>query len=158
MEIKEERERFSIELPTASWYGPRSTGHLFKRREFGFPKTWDIQVFEPAGLKGVRVLSEDEIRKSLREPVGVEPLRKLAGERKSAAIIVDDLTRPTPAFAVLPAILEELEAGGLGEEDIRIVIGMGLHRPLKRFEQRRKVGGRLRPGFRWRTTTRSLGR
>ena len=147
MEIKKEWDRFTLVLPTASWYGPRSAGHLFKRRKFWFPKAWDIQLFEPPGLSGMRVLNGDEVRKRLREPVGTEPLRKLAETRRSAAIIVDDLTRPTPAFAVLPAILEELQAGGMREEDIRIVIGMGEHRPLKRFEQRRKVGREVADRF-----------
>ena len=147
MEIKEERERFNVVLPTASWYGPRSSGHLFKRRKFCFPKTWDVRIFEPTGLEGMQILSEDEVRKSLQTPIDAEPLRKLAETRKSAAIIVDDLTRPTPTFAVLPAILEELKAGGLGEEDIRIVIGLGLHRPLKQFEKRRKVGREVADRF-----------
>lgn len=141
MEIRKNTEGdWAVGVPTDSWYGDRRRGYLFARRELTFPRAWEVTVFEPAGVGAMRPLSEDEVRQALQQPIGTEPLRKLAEGAKSAAIIVDDLTRPTPAFVVVPAILEELTAGGLGAADTRIIIGLGTHRPLTRAEQRRKLG------------------
>ena len=89
------------------------------------------------------MLSEDEIRRQLGQPIDSTPLRQLAQTRRDAAIIVDDLSRPTPAFAVLPAVLDELNAAGLSDDRITIVIGVGTHRPITRAEQRRKLGRRV---------------
>ena len=100
----------------------------------------DIEVFEPDGVDDLLPIDDDQIQLAIRNPIGSEPLRKIAESRKNAVIIVDDLSRPTPAFAVMPHILEELKTGGIGEGDIRIIIGVGTHRPIKRFEQRRKLG------------------
>ena len=75
-------------------------------------------------------MSAEQILRGLRDPIGAESLTEMASGRRDAVIIVDDLSRPTPAFAVLPHILDELAAGGLREEDIRIIIGLGTHRPL----------------------------
>jgi len=140
MEIKKERNHFAVTLPTESWYGGDGANHLFNRRKFWFPKSWDIEVFAPDGIEDMRPLNERQIRQGIQNPIASEPLRRIAENKRDAAIIVDDLTRPTPAFAVMPAILEELKAGGIKEENIKIVIGLGTHRPLKKFEQRRKLG------------------
>ena len=130
----------SIALPTDSWYGRRRFGYLFDVREFAFPPGWQLELFEPDGVRGATPLSGTEIGRALRDPIGSESLRKLAEGRRDAIVIVDDLSRPTPAFAVVPHLLDELNAGGLRDEDITIIIGLGTHRPLSRFEQRRKLG------------------
>ena len=140
MKIKKERGRYVAMLPTASWYGGKKPDHLFKRQKLWFPESWDIELFEPDGVEKMQPMDEDQIRHKIQNPIASDPLRKLAENRKTAAIIVDDLSRPTPAFAVMPSILEELKAGGIREENIKIIIGVGTHRPLKKFEQRRKLG------------------
>ena len=127
-------------LPTDSWYGAKRFAYRYNLQTFRFPKSWDITVFEPDRKDDLRAMDEEQIRQSVRNPIGSEPLRKIAEQRKNAVIIVDDLSRPTPAFAVMPYILEELTSGGIREENIRIIIGLGTHRPLHKFEQRRKLG------------------
>ena len=140
MEVKKQQDHNVVALPVDSWYGAKQLDYLFRWKEFRFPKSWDIEVFEPEGLAEVQPLGREQIRQQLQHPIASDPLRKLAESRRSAAIIVDDLTRPTPAFAVVPAILEELGAGGIREESIKIIIGLGTHRPPKKFEQQRKLG------------------
>jgi nickel-dependent lactate racemase len=88
----------------------------------------------------MRPLGREEIRAGVRQAIGGEPLRKLAEGRKDAVIIVDDLSRPTPAFAVIPFILDELKAGGIRDENTKIITSLGLHRPITVAEQRRKLG------------------
>ncbi len=140
MELRKAQNGFAIRLPTESWYGGRRFNHLYNLRDFSFPRSWNIEVFEPDGVEGMRPLGDDEIRKGVQQAIGTEPLRKLAEGRKDAVIIVDDLSRPTPAFAVVSFILDELRAGGIGEDKTTIIIGLGTHRPITKAEQRRKLG------------------
>ena len=57
-----------------------------------------------------------------------------------AAIAVDDLTRPTQAYRFLPFILEELHQGGIRDENIKIIMAIGCHRPLMKADQEKKLG------------------
>jgi nickel-dependent lactate racemase len=54
--------------------------------------------------------------------------------------VVDDLSRPTPAWRLLPLILEELAAGGLAPERVRIIMGVAGHRPMMREDCIKKLG------------------
>ena len=60
--------------------------------------------------------------------------------KKSAAIVVDDLSRPTPAAQVIPTLLRELRAAGVPKSEIRFVVGGGSHRPLTDEEVAKKIG------------------
>ena len=140
MDIQTTRDGFSIQLPMDSWYGGPRRNQLYGLRELRFPKSWEIAALEPDGLADARTLSNEEVRDGVRNALGTEDLRKLAEGRRHAAIIVDDMSRPTPAYAVVPIILEELEAAGIGPDATRIVIALGTHRPITKAEQRRKLG------------------
>jgi nickel-dependent lactate racemase len=131
---------FAVKLPTESWYGGRRYDYLYNLRDYEFPSSWNIEVFEPDGVEAMRPLADEEVRKQLGNAIGTESLRKMAEGRKNAVIIVDDLSRPTPAYAVVPAILDELKAGGVSGEKVKIIIGLGTHRPISIAEQRRKLG------------------
>lgn len=56
------------------------------------------------------------------------------------ALLVDDMTRPTPVALILPVVLEELAAHGVRDEQITIVVALGSHRPMTVPEIRRKIG------------------
>ena len=140
MEVRSNRTGLSVELPMENNYGSRRFEQQYNLRTLTFPRSWQVEPFEPDNVGEMRPLSGDEVREGLRRGIGSEPLRKLAEGRKDAAIIVDDLSRPTPAYAVMPHILEELRAGGLDEGKVRIVIGLGTHRPISKAERQRKLG------------------
>lgn len=85
--------------------------------------------------------SEDEqniILEALRNPIASKPLCELAKGKRSAAIVVSDVTRPCPSYKFLPFVVAELEAAGI--PDIRIVFGLGIHRGQTEEERRRLVG------------------
>jgi len=70
-------------------------------------------------------------------------LRELAKGKRDAAIIVDDIARPTPADRVLPFVIGELERGGIEKSHIKIIIGCGCHRPLTLLDMRKKLGEKI---------------
>ncbi|OGO37665.1 MAG: hypothetical protein A2W35_08440 [Chloroflexi bacterium RBG_16_57_11] len=74
------------------------------------------------------------IRAALENPIGSPRLCDLAHKGQRIAIVTSDLTRPCPSDRLLPHVLQELVAAGIPDEDIFIVIGLGLHRPMTEEE------------------------
>ena len=85
-------------------------------------------------------LSDAQIERAFAEPIGTPRISELAKGKKSAAIIVDDLSRPTPAATVIPMLLRELAAAGVPKSEIRFVVGGGSHRPLTDEDVAKKIG------------------
>ncbi len=95
---------------------------------------WTISPNNPAG-KG-----EDAIKKALDKPIGSESLEELASKAKKAVILVDDNTRPTPQSDILPIVLDRLNKAGLGDENIKLIIGLGTHRKMREEEIDERFG------------------
>ncbi|MGI6777845.1 MAG: nickel-dependent lactate racemase [Acetivibrionales bacterium] len=83
---------------------------------------------------------ESELLKSLRNPVGSLPLYEVAKGRKNAVVVIPDITRPMPTSTLLPIILDELNAGGLEDCNIKAIIALGTHRPMTQAEIQNMVG------------------
>jgi nickel-dependent lactate racemase len=56
-------------------------------------------------------------------------LREIATGKKSACIVINDVTRPVPNKLLLPPILDELLAAGVPKSNIIILNATGTHRP-----------------------------
>ena len=119
-----------ILVPWAAWYGKAP----FKME---FPDRWEVAVHH---MRGGPDIGDAGIRRALQEAIGAPPLREFARGRSSAAILVDDLSRPTPAFRLLPYILEELAAAGIGADAVKIICALAAHRPMIRDDLVKKVG------------------
>ena len=68
------------------------------------------------------------IRTALAEPVGTPRLRDIVRKGEKTVIVTSDITRPCPSWKILPALIEELEAGGVERKDITVLFGRGSHR------------------------------
>ena len=104
---------------------------------FDLPADWEVHR---ASINNRPPLTADQIRTALRETVGTPALRELARGRRTAVLIVDDLTRPTPTADFIPYVLEEIQAGGIPPDGTVILGGFATHRPMTRPEYVRKVG------------------
>jgi len=80
------------------------------------------------------------IKKALENPIKSKRLSEIVNPDSKVAIIVSDVTRPTPTEKILPPLLEELYLGGAKDENITIVFALGLHRNQTEEESRRLVG------------------
>lgn len=69
------------------------------------------------------------IRKALDHPLHALPLTHSAQGKKSACIVVCDLTRPVPNAVLLPPLLEQLARAGIGDNAVTVLIATGTHRP-----------------------------
>ncbi len=85
----------------------------------------DAMVITPAQLPGLT----DEyaaFTSAVREPIGTAPLRELVGQGATVAIVIADITRPSPSERLVPWILEEI--AHVPRSDVVIVNGTGSHR------------------------------
>lgn len=107
----------AAEIRTGIWYNDRSV-------VVEFPPNWRVHVIAPATPAP---LTDEEIGRCLDEPVGQPPLTELARGRRHVVIIVDDLSRPTPAHRIMPHLLRRLSAAGIADDAISVVIATGTH-------------------------------
>ncbi len=80
------------------------------------------------------------VQEALENPIKAAPLSVLSKGRKSACILICDITRPVPNKLFLRPIIETLMAAGLSPEKISVVIATGLHRPNEGAELAELVG------------------
>ena len=80
------------------------------------------------------------VRQALEEPVKSPPLSELARGKKTACILICDVTRPVPNGTLLPVLVETLCAAGMAKENILILVATGLHRPNEGDELREIIG------------------
>ncbi len=83
---------------------------------------------------------EEVVRSALDHPVASARLQDLVQPGESVCVVTSDLTRPMPSDVVLPALLEDLFAGGISPDDITVVFATGIHRSQSRAEQVKLVG------------------
>jgi nickel-dependent lactate racemase len=112
--------------------------------EFMVQPWFDLDVLGSAPAEPVEMGSA--IRDVMAAPLGGPRLADLArdavGRRSGATalIAVTDLTRACPDDVLVPPLLAELNAGGIPDERITVMIGVGLHRPTTDAEKREKLG------------------
>lgn len=92
----------------------------------------------PDGLS--REQEEKSLRGALDNPVGAERLSELAKSGQNVVLLVDDWTRPTPAYKVAPAVIQRLLEFGIRAGDIKIIFARGTHQALSREQMERKLG------------------
>ena len=85
---------------------------------------------------------EDAVRYALANPIGAPLLRDMVEKGRKIAIVTSDISRPLPSYDVLPAVLDELYAGGAAAEDITVVLALGSHRKHTQEEIKKLVGER----------------
>jgi len=88
----------------------------------------------------VGLIGEDEVRRSLNEPIGSQKLSVLAQGKHNVVIITSDITRPVPSYKILPAVIDELNKAGVKDSEITVVLALGSHRGHTEEEKKHLVG------------------
>lgn len=107
--------------------------------EFTLPAGMRVTVAESRPVPPLRD-PEAAIVGALAHPVGSPPLRELAHPGDRVCIVFTDITRASPDHLLVPALLRELEAAGVRDEDITLLCGIGMHRPSTPEEKAAKLG------------------
>lgn len=98
-----------------------------------------VGLFEPREFTS-QEREEDIIIRALLNPIGTPRIAEMVKGKKNVLIIVDDNTRLTPVYKILPLVFEELKEGGVSEDNITILVGLGTHRPMTPAESEKKLG------------------
>lgn len=88
-------------------------------------------VVEPHNLAGIPN-DEEAITEALRNPIGSLPLKDLVEATDRVAIVISDITRPTPNHKLVPLLIKELDHVPL--ENFVIINGTGTHRDQTKEE------------------------
>jgi nickel-dependent lactate racemase len=96
-----------------------------------------IDIGEVPALKDPK----EALRKALKNPIGTPALKDMVNKGDRVVIVGDDATRPTPQKILLPILLDELNAAGVPDEDVRLVVAIGTHRKMSGRETLEVYGG-----------------
>jgi len=116
-----------------------------------YSKTY-LEFTLPPGIRATVVESrpvpplddpEAAVAEALARPIGSPPLRELARPGDRVCIVFTDITRASPDHILVPALLRELEAAGIRDEDITLLCGIGMHRPSTPEEKAAKLGAEV---------------
>jgi lactate racemase len=80
------------------------------------------------------------IAEALASPIGSAPLAALARGKKSACILICDITRPVPNRLFLRPMIETMISEGVPLRAITVLVATGLHRPNEGEELAELVG------------------
>ncbi|MDD9268384.1 nickel-dependent lactate racemase [Paenibacillus sp. GCM10023248] len=82
-------------------------------------------IIEPNHLDGLPE-EKQAVQQALRNPIGLPPLADMVKSTDKVAIVISDITRPTPNEKLVPWIMEEL--AHVPEANFVIINGTGTHR------------------------------
>ena len=97
-------------------------------------------ILEPTHLDG---LADEHaaIVEAMRAPIGTQPLREMVKATDTVAIVIADITRPTPSHKLVPWIMQELNH--VPRENFVIINGLGSHRANTEQELIQMLGAEI---------------
>ncbi|MEH7308288.1 nickel-dependent lactate racemase [Neobacillus drentensis] len=91
----------------------------------------DAFIVEPNHLPGLENDIE-ALKEALKNPIGTAPLKEMVKASDKVAIVISDITRPTPNHKLVPVLIEELNHVPI--ENFVVINGTGTHRDQTREE------------------------
>lgn len=85
----------------------------------------------------------ESVRAALAAPTGSQRLGQLVSPGDKVVILADDYTRLTPTDIIIPPILDELNAAGVPDERIKVIVASGSHRAMTGEEKLCKYGDQV---------------
>lgn len=100
---------------------------------------WDVTVIRKPAMP-LQADPAAALRNALAQPVGADTLAREARGKKTACILICDITRPVPNGLLLPEIVRQLLDAGIKADAITVLVATGLHRPNEGAELEELVG------------------
>src|SRR5262245_45000558 len=110
----------------------------------------DRLIAPPLAIRPAEPLADPvaALENVLVKPIGSKSLAELAKGKKTACVVVCDITRPVPNKLILPPVLRTIEAAGVPRAGITILVATGLHRPNEGEELVELVGEEIAKTYR----------
>ena len=113
------------------------------------PEHWQVLgEFSPRTAKPIENLSSD-LPQRLEHPLSGPALSSLLARAGSIALVIDDLTRQTPATLLLKPVLAAMQKAGIADDKVTGIVATGMHPHLNAQELTGKIGPDLARRFRW---------
>jgi nickel-dependent lactate racemase len=116
-------------------------GHTF--RHCRVPRRNLAEILSPRRVQASLEQEAARLAEALDNPVGAPWLEDMLRPHQRVAILVDDLSRPTPVARMLPAVLERIRKAGVPDEHVTVVIALGTHRPMTLAEIEAHIGAEV---------------
>ncbi len=111
-----------------------------RKAPFVLPEDWVCAHFVESQEHGESAPPVEQMFKSALEALrGVPQLEEPGSPSRKVAIIVDDLTRPTPVAEILSTLLPYLDKRGYDPKNVTIVVALGTHPPLSDEQLERRL-------------------
>ena len=123
----------SFSVPWKSFYGNESFN-------FDLPVEWNVDL---CNMNDAKEINNGRIQKSLSNPVKSKRISQLAKKNSKVCIVVDDLTKPTEAWRIIPFLLKELKKSIKNDDQIFFLISTGTHRSLTHDDLVKKLGSSI---------------
>ncbi|MDP6443583.1 MAG: nickel-dependent lactate racemase [Pirellulaceae bacterium] len=94
------------------------------------------------------VRPDAEVARVLAHPTGSPPLEILARHKRSACILICDITRPVPNEQILRPVLAQLAAAGVPPANTTLLVATGIHRGSTADEIVEMVGSEIAGNYR----------
>jgi len=108
---------------------------------YRFPQDWLVKEYF---TRDIRKLEGERISHIISQEFpykgSTASLETLAKGKTNAIILIDDLTRPTPSYDVVPHILKKFAEAGISDDNIEFIFAVGMHRPLTQEDMAQKIG------------------
>lgn len=112
-----------------------------KKIGFNIPPSWKILLNASNVERRKSISVPDLVKKSFKYPIGnSQRLEDKISDSSRIAIILDDLTRPTPKKAILLPLLEMMDRKGVPKRNIIIIIAVGTHAKVSEGVLKRVLG------------------
>jgi nickel-dependent lactate racemase len=121
-----------ISIPSRLWYENVEW-------DLVFPDGWEVDNLNPPGFEKPG-LTAAQIKEKIDQPIDGPQLADIASGKKQAAIVFDDMTRPTPVKDIAPHIVDTLHRVGMRKDQIRFIWSLGAHAAYDMINARKKLG------------------
>jgi nickel-dependent lactate racemase len=110
---------------------------------FEIPPKWKVLTFAQFNDYPLRRNVRELTKNAIKNPIQALSLKDSLSPSDRIAIIVEDLTRPSPKRLILESLLEDLDDAGIHRNNILVVISLGTHRGLTPDELETTFGREL---------------
>jgi len=101
-----------------------------RKSPFEIPPQWKVLTFAKFNDYSLQRDVKELTKNALNNPIQSRSLKDSLSPSDRIAIIIEDLTRPSPKRLILEALLEELEQIPVHRENVSVIISVGTHRGL----------------------------
>ncbi|MHA1404989.1 MAG: nickel-dependent lactate racemase [Candidatus Helarchaeota archaeon] len=94
-----------------------------------------------------------EVERALDDPIKSKKVEEIARDKVrpggKIVVLADDYTRGTPAYLMIPPILNRLNSVGIKDDQVKVIFATGTHRPTKPEEAKQLLGEEVLKRVKW---------